>query len=993
MAFCNSSGFTINDGHFTKANRVYSNFNIRRRKKQTIWDDYNIKTGDLYIERSIATSSSVKINFDPATKEQYELWRNVDARRSFSIARLEGRNTKREFLHVTDDGPDALKAFKKDFNQFAHIKNVNVAQIFGHNNNEQGLPALVFYDALIPLGRIVVDGGRLTPLLYSYFAHQLLGEIWVEPRTGALQKGPYIELPPFQPMIMDSIAEDTIFDTHSTHLPIQTCSDNDTVFEYLTRTFPARTILRGMYFSSGAFIQTLANEQVVPVLSCLPGAIYNQRSQDIIARLPGARERLHYGFWRVQSRIPDGMRESQVVMDDGSVRFTVTSTEMPDLQGIELLYTLDPGEEQFILADTWLAQAHSVFSQLGIHKDGWEHYCALDALILRLERTSSHQELDIPPNIYLFIRPIPRPSDDEAIWRSWMEGEKYVWSFDPLGRQMVPDRVRAHLRLPSFAPRMYARNIVWSPGHYNAIQKLHISKGFVTTTMDFTFSLGLPILEVIGDESRFEDLEDLEELRSYTLPPAGNKPQGGYPSWASSAKKPTTAVKILQPTRTSPNRQQQSRDTARKSRMNPFGKSRGPGEQVNSQDLRPASKRVQASKHNQKTTGKPILQHVPIPTSTTNSLQLPQASTSGKKPKPAVVSVKLGDEGRFEDLEEPRSHPLPPAGDKPEGVHAMPEFNHGSGTTVALNASKGRSISLPAFPAPVKDETPSEIRAVTCLNHGSLKSPTESSAPRHVIPESKDTSCPKAVEHSKASLPVMRVAPSTPSLTPTFYPQSTSETHALDELAPDSVDASVTKRLDVGCGEGDPPESLGNETPCERGPESNAHEQWRSWIHSMFYSHIIAFHSWLYAKLCNASTPPFHHSAGYNAHYTQVKGWHWEKQVVWPFQLDWHLGFDIVHMQHPEYGQQPQHYRRLWMKDYKQIFGDSRFLEARMRQAFISLNVTLFIHREQDPRIPGYACTLLSFHWNWNWGSFSKTSNRGNHNSTTNGETHSFNGV
>ena len=50
------------------------------------------------------------------------------------------------------------------------------------------------------------------------------------------------------------------------------------------------------------------------------------------------------------------------------------STEMQDLQGIELRYGVYPWDEWDILANSWLAQAHSVFSQLGIHEDDWEDY-------------------------------------------------------------------------------------------------------------------------------------------------------------------------------------------------------------------------------------------------------------------------------------------------------------------------------------------------------------------------------------------------------------------------------------------------------------------------------------------------------------------------------------------------------------------------------------------------------------------------------------------
>jgi hypothetical protein len=122
------------------------------------------------------------------------------------------------------------------------------------------------------------------------------------------------------------------------------------------------------------------------------------------------------------------------------------------------------------------------------------------------------------------MRPVPRPSNDDAVWGSWLEGEKYFWSFDPLGREMVPKLVGAHLGLPSFACRTRAWHDVWYLDHYDAVQKLHIFEGFDPMTTDFVLSLGLPVLEVIGDESRCEDLED---LNCDTLSPA--EPRGSFP--------------------------------------------------------------------------------------------------------------------------------------------------------------------------------------------------------------------------------------------------------------------------------------------------------------------------------------------------------------------------------------------------------------------------------------------------------------------------------
>ncbi|KAK7023458.1 hypothetical protein VNI00_016764 [Paramarasmius palmivorus] len=112
------------------------------------------------------------------------------------------------------------------------------------------------------------------------------------------------------------------------------------------------------------------------------------------------------------------------------------------------------------------------------------------------------------------------------------------------------------------------------------------------------------------------------------------EPGGESSTRASSAKKPRTAVQTLQSTRASPNRQQQPRYIARKSTINPSGKSQGPGKQVNTWDARSVSTRVKANERNLKSTGKLILRHssnTVVPTSATKSPQPTRASTSRQK--------------------------------------------------------------------------------------------------------------------------------------------------------------------------------------------------------------------------------------------------------------------------------------------------------------------------------------------------------------------------
>ncbi|KAK7019803.1 hypothetical protein VNI00_017919 [Paramarasmius palmivorus] len=223
----------------------------------------------------------------------------------------------------------------------------------------------------------------------------------------------------------------------------------------------------------------------------------------------------------------------------------------------------------------------------------------------------------------------------------------------------------------------------------------------------------------------------------------------------------------------------------------------------------------------------------------------------------------------------------------------------------------------------------------------------------------------------------------------TLTPAATTKIEAVANVDRPRVPLNPTKHSDVE--QCDPSSEFpGTDESRERRPKRNAYARaylWTSSIYYILYSWKIAFNSWLYAKLCNAQIPSAsRHKSTYDAPYTRVKGRRWWKLVVWPIYLEWHSGFDVVHVQQPRDGSKPY-------RDFSRIFGDSRFLEARRKQALISLNVTVFIHRERDPTIPGYVCALISFHWNWNWGgNFFKTFNRGNHNGTTNGGTHGFGG-
>ncbi|EEB89532.1 hypothetical protein MPER_12355 [Moniliophthora perniciosa FA553] len=164
---------------------------------------------------------------------------------------------------------------------------------------------------------------------------------------------------------------------------------------------------------------------------------------------------------------------------------------------------------------SWLVQAHSVFGQLGIHEEEWEGYSISTHLALELHSTEenackqeSTDTTSKTPTVYLFVQPIPRPSDDEMIWRSWAESAKYFWSVDHLGKEEMPESTRISLGIPSYRAKIEVWHQSWDVNAYKAIEKLHSSKGFDPKTTDFARSLGHPLMQVVGDEDRFEHLED-----------------------------------------------------------------------------------------------------------------------------------------------------------------------------------------------------------------------------------------------------------------------------------------------------------------------------------------------------------------------------------------------------------------------------------------------------------------------------------------------------
>ncbi|ESK83271.1 hypothetical protein Moror_15057 [Moniliophthora roreri MCA 2997] len=350
------------------------------------------------------------------------------------------------------------------------------------------------------------------------FCHQLglwqpgakitIGNLWIDPKMGTLCQGPQIQIS--RNWTLHSSASNLMLNNKFPVLPIQTYRDTSTTFNYLTRTVSTLNIITGIAWCYRICGEKVANRKAISILTALPGTVYHEHSQQIIARLPArARDSLHY-YLRKAEVGSNAMRESLVVMKNGSVRFTVTPMDVQHAKDMKLQYSIS----QFTtLAHSWITQAHSVFSQLWIHKGQWEKYYIHDGLDFHFKCKRQHpmpqENTDFTSSsasVYLFIQPIPQPSDNEEIWRSWSEGTKYLWSSDPSGKEEMPEAMQVSLGLPSFTSTIKVWDSCWDQSAYEAIKMLHDYYHFDSTTTALADSVGLSILEVVGNDDQFEVL-------------------------------------------------------------------------------------------------------------------------------------------------------------------------------------------------------------------------------------------------------------------------------------------------------------------------------------------------------------------------------------------------------------------------------------------------------------------------------------------------------
>ncbi|ESK86875.1 hypothetical protein Moror_3426 [Moniliophthora roreri MCA 2997] len=532
--FPSSSNVIIEDGSFTAVGRDQYQYNNhvegtlvqtvqylgRRERERTIWDEYTrVPMGKVYIKRSISVTDVRRQNTFP----DHQCWGRVDALRLINIASIHGEDRDSEFVYICYDGQDAFEAFRRDFEQFSQIRNEHTAQLFGYNDGQFSLPALIFYDALVPVAHIW-ERNDFSPLIYIYLDHLLavvpivnrnldFGELWVNPRTGALCVGPYVDYSSRR-LCVDHTDEDQV--STGNHklpfLPLQTYSNFDIIFNLLVQTFSRTEMLYEICDSSSYVVEWVADEDLVFMLSSLLGGVYSRIRREIIARWPKWMNEWHYRLYRVEG-VPKWVEKDASRRYHGSMRLAIKLSDIQRLQNQDFRVYYHPYSKRKrpMCSRVWLIQAHSVLSERGSQEEAEGHSLLRGFSIYfqcRNEQLPTSSKLSAD-KVYLFIRSVPHLSASRSVWNAWLQEPKYFWSFDPAGNEETSEADRCSLGLPSFTTRFRIAHLRWPRIAYTAIQQLHILKGFDPATRDLARSLDLPLLETVelGDETRFEEIQ------------------------------------------------------------------------------------------------------------------------------------------------------------------------------------------------------------------------------------------------------------------------------------------------------------------------------------------------------------------------------------------------------------------------------------------------------------------------------------------------------
>ncbi|KAK1216216.1 hypothetical protein PQX77_021160 [Marasmius sp. AFHP31] len=435
----------------------------REEKERTEFDDYrNVKSGDFYRLEDVCVTKYCRNPW----------WCYDEPKVDKTICAVEVIGTEGRFTSVTYRGPDARRAFKKDFRKFSRARSSkSSAQVFAVDVGT--VPSLLFWHGLLPISHFRRNLGWLGGL-YVYNLRRKLNcrerELWVDSGRGVICQGPE------GPMSYIGWMEEEV---EAENLPLTAEMLQEDFFLRFLASLKSKKFDRAFlyamwwngYDDDESVPESFDQPTIFSTLTATPIAVANH-------------------VW-TSGR---GFTEREV-LENGFTRFRLEE------DGSRLLLRLNWHADQ-----AWLSQSSNIFQSCGISLDD---DLSAYKLVYREARLEGYLD-DSPPKsqrrlqqpIYLFIYPPPPDLFDSKTSRL------HFWSFHEDGQHQLSPESCLEFGLPIELRLGYQSNPSWKFKNYKLNHQYQQLRSFDTTTTDFTQHLGYDahIFQPIHHSDRFMEV-------------------------------------------------------------------------------------------------------------------------------------------------------------------------------------------------------------------------------------------------------------------------------------------------------------------------------------------------------------------------------------------------------------------------------------------------------------------------------------------------------
>ncbi|KAK1231608.1 hypothetical protein PQX77_005272 [Marasmius sp. AFHP31] len=436
----------------------------REEKERTEFDDYrNVKSGDFYRLEDIYDTEYPR-------NPRWCYGPKVDK----TVCAVEMIGTEGRFTSVTYRGPDARRAFKKDFRKFSRARSSeSTAQVFAVDVGT--VPSLLFWHALLPIshfGRSLGWRGEI----YVYNLRKKLNcsgrELWVDFARGVICQGP--EGPA-------SLIGWWVGKVEVEKLPLTAEMLQEDVFLRFLASLKSKE-------ADWAFLEALwwggvDDDKGVPEW-CDQPTIFSTLTKSPIA--------VANNVW-TNGR---GLTERKA-LENGLTRFRLEG----DGSVLELRLN-------WYAAKAWLSQSSNIFQSCGISLDDdlsvYEPVYSYARLDGYLDKSPPKSQRRHQQPIYIFVYPPPPDLSSSETSRL------HFWSFHKHGQHRLSPKLCFDFGLPIELIFLHEQDFSLKINTYKLIHRYQQLRGFDTTTTDFAQHLGYDayIFQSIHHSDRFMELSE-----------------------------------------------------------------------------------------------------------------------------------------------------------------------------------------------------------------------------------------------------------------------------------------------------------------------------------------------------------------------------------------------------------------------------------------------------------------------------------------------------